>query len=98
MPDPHIEQRQIVVIREVVAGTSLVAACGFAAAVLFADPAGRALVIAVCCAVCAACSTDWLARTSIGALAALIYVMFLAQQSAVTTPWPTHRSSAWQRC
>lgn len=88
MPGPRVEERRAVVLRETVAGITLVTVCGFAAMVLVVDPAGRALIVAAGCGVCAARCTDWLSRTGIGMLAVLIYVMLVAHQPGLPAAWP----------
>jgi len=88
MPGPRVEERHVVLVREIVAGPSLVTACGFASPVLFPTPAGRVVIVAVGRTVCAAWCTEWLARTSIAAPAALIYVLFVAHQPSLPAAWP----------
>jgi len=88
MSGPYVEDRRVVVLRELFAGAALITVCGLAATVLFVDPAGRAVTVAAGCTLSAAWSTNWLARAAVSALSVLIYVMFVARYAGMPTSWP----------
>ena len=88
MSGPYVEDRRIIVLRELLAGAALITVCGLAATVLFVDPAGRAVTVAAGCTLSAAWSTDWLARAAVSFLTVLIYVMFVARDQGMPAPWP----------
>jgi hypothetical protein len=77
-----------VLLREVIAGTCLLAVTGFAATVIADAQAGRVLVIAITCAAASALCTDPLSRITITLLAVLAFVAFVGRQPGLPTPWP----------
>lgn len=76
---------------EFAAGTAAIIVGGFAAATLFhpAEPAGRALVMAVVVGVLCVLFTDWRACAGIAVIAVLVFVGFLTHQYGTLTGAPT---------
>ncbi|MFD0522199.1 hypothetical protein [Paractinoplanes durhamensis] len=87
------EERDSTAAFEFAAGAAAVIAAAFIAAAAFgwAEPAARVLTMAVAAGLVAAVLTDWRARAAVAALAALIFVGFLAhrfgQLSGDPAPW-----------
>ncbi|MEU4244659.1 hypothetical protein [Actinoplanes sp. NPDC026619] len=82
-----VEERRVVIGREVAAGVVLIVVAEFLGAALSTGHAGDALLVAVACGLAAALATDWVSWVCVGVLAAVILVAFASYRFG-TSSWP----------
>ncbi len=75
-----VEERRVVVMREVGLGAGLVVVAGLADAAFSGTVAVAVLLMAVACGLTAALASDWASRVAVGAFAVVVFVAFASDR------------------